>query len=219
MSVKLYTAYRVKPRVAKNPRLLWTWIRDTYERGEKEVANVLRSMYEIGVENVKVDSPEYQRALRNYEDEDLARLSVARDLVYKEYRTQANSSERNPYDFDVSLVIRELDGNLYLLPHCDMMVRDVLNFLRRDTRIEDFSYWNNVDPPDDMRSGAGYRRWKARGKVWDALEPNDNLARWRQFLVMEIMSANRYYQIDPYPAMTKRLRRDRAARTSSTAGT
>lgn len=33
--------------------------------------------------------------------------------------------------------------------------------------IVEFSYWNNTDPPDGMREGAGYRRWVARGKQWD----------------------------------------------------
>lgn len=33
--------------------------------------------------------------------------------------------------------------------------------------LHEFSYWNNVDPPRGFRKGEGYKKWEARGKVWD----------------------------------------------------
>lgn len=31
---------------------------------------------------------------------------------------------------------------------------------------EEYPYWDNTDPPEDMRDGKGYRKWEARGLEW-----------------------------------------------------
>jgi len=39
--------------------------------------------------------------------------------------------------------------------------------------VEDYPYWDNTDPPEGMRDGAGYRRWRRRAKDWKcATEPS-----------------------------------------------
>lgn len=195
MSVKIYTAYCMK-----KPSQLWPFVRDTQRRGEQEVKKVLREMYENFSAGVLTDSEEYQRLTNTGWSDESARLRMAHDAITNGYRDQRTSSYRNPFNFDVSVVIREYKGRLYLIPLCDWMMRDVLDFLKEDPRLEDYSYWDNTDPPEEISR----RAWKQRGKTWWEM---DKGPQWRENLVITICDYPSFYLIDPYLD----IQRERAA--------
>lgn len=56
--------------------------------------------------------------------------------------------------------------------------------------IREFSYWNNTDPPDNMREGAAYRRWKARGKQWDRVALDNG--RWEARMLHIVLPKDGY---------------------------
>ena len=56
--------------------------------------------------------------------------------------------------------------------------------------IKEFGYWNNVDPPDGMRHGAGYRRWKERGKQWDRVALDGD--RWELRMTLMMLPKDSY---------------------------
>jgi hypothetical protein len=165
VSTKVYVAYKIRPEVARDQKRFWAWVRRVHRKGEENIRGVLRTMYEVH----------------------------GRDEVRKGYRDQSTKSERNEFDLDVSIAIRELDGGLYIIPRCDMMMGRVLDFLKRDPALQDFAYWNNTDPPRGMRSGAGYARWEERGKVWEALDVH-----WQEFLVLELMTVSKFSYVEPW---------------------
>lgn len=41
--------------------------------------------------------------------------------------------------------------------------------------IEEFSFWDNTDPPDDMSEGEGYERWVNRGLQWKRVAMDGDL--------------------------------------------
>lgn len=51
---------------------------------------------------------------------------------------------------------------------------------------EDFCYWNNTDPPEGMREGAGYDQWQERGRLWhEILDCKTEYARRVQYVVFD----------------------------------
>lgn len=194
MSTKIYTAYRLK-----SSKDLWPWIHKTRIRGEKEVKKVLTRVLTVMMGEVDPNSQRYQDLVKEGASDFSARMTLASRQVRKEYREQLTSSERDFYDFSVSLSLRELNGRIYIIPQCDMMMRDTLNFLKRDPMLEDFAYWNNADQPKHISK----RAWDARGKIWDALDDMGPQRRWSNCLVLEICSWDKFMYVDPYMDMLR----------------
>jgi hypothetical protein len=212
MSTKVWTAYRLKPSVAKSPAKFWQWVRDTNERGEKEVIKVLRDCYSNIVKSIDPESDEYKENAGYYPVEKRndyrIRLSMAQVRIRKAFKEASVSSFDNPMDLTVDVTIREYRGNLYVIPYANGFVRNTVKFMKRDPRLEDFCYWNNVDPPSYIRTKADYRRWEARGKVWDAI---DNGTRsWRDYLLITICDFKKFEHMDPWLDLTRKsYRRDK----------
>jgi hypothetical protein len=186
VSTKIYVAYRLKKRVK-----LWAWVRKTRTRAVLEVRKELRNLYKMLVEHVDVTSERYKKALDfTKDDEYQARLEVAHENLVKEYRGQVGKAERDLFDFDVSLTLREHRGRVYVIPHCDMLLGKVLDFLKEDEDLEDYAYWDNTDMPEGMRR----KEWKARGLKWRAIDK----AGWGQHLIVSIVEPSGFYLIDPY---------------------
>ena len=198
MSMKVYSAYKLKSEVTDDHAKFWAWVRKTIHRGEREVTKVLRNLYGTMSEEILEDGNEqFQELLKLFEDNYSARLAFCNRKLTQLYKASSLSSERNTFDFDVSIAIREMDGDLYLIPYADMLVKHTLDFLKRDRCLEDFCYWNNTDPPDGMHKGEGYKRWEARGRIWDKIDQRG----WRDYLVVEVCSYAKFSNVDPYMAM------------------
>ncbi len=191
MSTKIYTAYRLR-----KSRDLWPFVRDTRV---KAINNIRKTLLALEPQmEVDVESEDYRRWLKHLSPAGARNQVVAR-ILREGYRAQLGSPDRNFFNFDVNIGVWEYRHRLYLIPFCDSLMRDVLRFLRRDPRLEDFCYFNNTDRPRGISQAA----WDARGIIWDAIDA----AGWHDHIVIDICSHSSYWTIDPFT-----LRRDHAFR-------
>lgn len=196
MSARVNVAFRLRQSAD-----LWPLVHDIRVRAVANCQKVLIELYE-GFATAFDDSGEEQHKFNarvsllkdegmNPEDAGyLARLSMVEDKLRRGYREQVNSPFRNEFHFDVSVVFREHEGRIYLIPYCDMFMRRVLDFLKDDKRLSDYAYWNNVEQPE----GISDRVWKQRGKLWDTLTD-----KWADMLTLDIIDKENFFQIDPSP--------------------
>lgn len=198
MSTKVYVAYKLDPKVTRNHAKFWKWIRETLHRGEQEVAKVIRETYVNLMKDIKEDHEEFQR-LRKEHGDYFSRLTFVHDTMARGFKASTMSHERHLFDFDVTVSIRELKGDLYVIPYADMLVAHTLDFMKEDKRLLDFCYWNNTDPPEGMREGLGYRRWQERGRVWDKLNDNG----WREYLLITVCDFSKFMYVDPWLDMIR----------------
>lgn len=202
MSTRIFTAYRFQGK-AKD---LMPWVRVTRRKAEQEVKKALRDLYAQLSSAVNTDSEEYKKHVADDRSDERARLYMVQKLIREQYKEQATSPYRDLFNFDVSIAIREHKGKFYLIPHCDTQMRDVLNFLKKDPQLTDFSYWNNTDHPEHIP----YAEWQARGRIWDAIDK----AGWLDYLALDIVTWNGFWQIDPFFDLLKeQMEREKAART------
>lgn len=200
MSTKIYTAYRLK-----DSNDFWPFLRDVRRTAIENIRKVLLELFETLLPEVDSASEAYQKALETFKTEDRARAYLVERLITDQYRLQASSSQRDYYDFDVSIAVREHEGRLYLVPYCDMQMRGVLDFLKDDPRLEDFAYWNNSDQPKEVSRA----EWDERQKIWDLIDatpPADTLykASWLDYVAIDICTPQNFWQIQPF---TERLLR------------
>jgi hypothetical protein len=185
VSTKVYTAYRLK-----RSEDLWAFVRDIRRQAMPAIHKVLQELF-LGL------AEELRRADPALSGSDL-RIAAEQRLT-REYRDQLGKGERNTFDFDVNITIREHEGRLYLIPYCDMFMRDVLDFLKDDPRLEDFAYWDNSDQPEDVSDAD----WAARKALWDAMDSGCTIPdqlysdAWSDYLVFEICSYHALWKIKP----------------------
>lgn len=196
MSMKIYTAYRLK-----NSKDLWEFVRDVRRKGARRVRGLLEERFQLLYGSLLVrESPEYTTALRMHPDNAEKAMTLAADLYLSHaYRDQASKHERNIWDFDVSIAIREYKGRLYLIPNVGAGSKGALDFLNRDKRLEDFSYWDNTDKPARIST----KEWNQRRVVWEQLTASYigvnkfYLDNWNDYLVVDICSNQTYWTIKP----------------------
>jgi len=193
VSLRIPRAYRLRKGVD-----MWAFVRDTRKRGEAEVRKALRKVYALAMNEVRTDSDGYRITFAETGSEQRARLLLARARIRDQYAAQLRSHDRNLYDFSVSIAFRERAGYVYLIPHCDMMMRDVLNFLDRDPRLKEYHYQNAADRPDSISA----REWRERRKVW---EPMTDHEPWQDVLVLELCSWGKWPMLDPWLDLAREM--------------
>jgi len=187
MSTKIYNAYRVK-----KSRDLWPLLRDIRRIAEANVRRMINEFYDDVHKDISTKSPLYKaarkRGLNPYE----ARESVTRKVVHRGYRIQSTTMERTLFNFDASVTVREHKGRYYLITYADWFspVGKCFEFLREDPRLEDYHYQNQCDRPKEISA----RAWKAREKVWDAIDE----AGWWDYLSLIICDWDNFRRIDPW---------------------
>lgn len=112
--------------------------------------------------------------------------------MMKKYGEQLTNYQRNPWALDVAVTMRRYRNRFYLVPYCDRacLLRGTLDFMAEDERLEDFSYWNNTDPPDEVSS----QQWAWRGTVWNDLTEHE---RWSEHLTLDIVSWMGWNDVSP----------------------
>lgn len=188
MSTRIAPAFRTKRRDLD----LFTLVRDLRVKGEASARAAVRQLYEKMLDGVDEKSIAYAKAFSVYRDDAMTRIAVVHQAIGESYKRQLGSMERNSFDLDVTIAIREHDGRYYLRPHCDMHMREALDFLREDKRLEDYSYWNNTDPP----KGISWRSWEARSRTWKAIGAGGS--EWRDSLLLQVCSHDVFFYIDPH---------------------
>lgn len=107
------------------------------------------------------------------------------------------SPYRSVFNFDAAVSVRHYEGQVYLRAHTDLI--GVLDFLKRDNRLEDFHYQNSTDKPSRITQKA----WEARRAVWDGMVDSGayevslvlHVCEWDQFTTL-LPSA--YCLVKPY---------------------
>lgn len=109
-----------------------------------------------------------------------------------QYGEQLTKHEKHPWALDVAVTVRTLDGRFYLIPYCEdsCLLSGILKFMETMEELEDFFYWNNTDPPDEVTEP----EWEARGDVWYHFTGGD---RWAEFLTLEIVSWMGWPEVSP----------------------
>ena len=188
MSTKIYTAYRTKDGVD-----IWKLMIGIKMRGRKEVAKVLRTFYH----NLLLDGEKSPKVAREHRDKgEPITPFICSQFVRKLYKDQLGDPRRHPFNFDVSVTVRKKGRRYYLIPYCDMLVNKALDFLKEDVRLEDFSYWDNTDPP----KGFTWASWRRRGRVWYPMLEHE---RWPEFLTIDIMDIDSFTFVEPSLEMMK----------------
>ena len=108
------------------------------------------------------------------------------------YGEQLNHFQRNPWALDVCVTARRCRDRFYLIPYCERtsLLTGCLNFMENDERLDDFSYWNNSDRPEEVTS----QDWTWRATVWNELTVPE---RWAEFLVLDILSWHGWSEVSP----------------------
>lgn len=108
------------------------------------------------------------------------------------YGEQLARYERDLWALDVSVTVRVFDGRYYLIPYCDRvsLVDGVLEFMQDMEELEDFSYWNNTDRPEEV----GEEEWEARASVWWHFSEGEN---WTRYLTLDVLSWETWSEVSP----------------------
>lgn len=199
MSTKIYTAFKVKRKVSNNTITFWKFIRKIRKRGVKEVQSVLRKLYLDYASEIESSDLEVIKAKESYSyNDEKAKLLVAHKRIIQEYKNQQLSQYRNEFDFDVRISIRELDGNLYMIPHCDITMLKALDFLKKEKSIQSYCYWNSTDKPKNISQ----KEWDTRSTVWNKLYSNG----WDNCMEINICNNNSLPYIDPIFDIMKKIK-------------
>jgi hypothetical protein len=194
MSLKVYRAYKLK-----DPSQFWLLVKEFKEEGTKEFRKRITEIYHQLMRKLDTSSGVFQEKLKYWREngrfperaEFRARLDIVRDTLREEYQKSSTSSLRSSFDFDVSFAFREHEGEVYLIPYCDMSLQNVLDFLKKDDRLVDFWYTNQVEKPKKISK----KDWESRRKVWERLTDEDL---WNNVVVLEICNFPMWYLVDPW---------------------
>lgn len=188
MSTKIWVAYKLK-----DPNNLWQFIMDVREKAIKNVEEKLVEFEAKLIPDINENSEEYNKLLELYKDQtnptEKARQMMVEKMMSTEYRKSASSTYREIFDFDVYITFYELDGQIYLIPRADMLMRGALDFLDDHDQLEDFHYQNQTDPPEDIPE----EEYEARGKIWNKIYKNNM---WNS-LKLDILCVDNYYLHSP----------------------
>jgi hypothetical protein len=192
MSTKIYEAYRTKLGVDIGSMV--PHLRKKAEAGAKEC---LRILYEEVAKDVDTTTERFQKILASSKDDRLARLTIAQEVIGREYKAQAASDIRSSFNLDVSLAIRHHEGRFYIIPHVDTSMRNALEFLKHKKKLEAYPYWNNTDKPKNVTE----KQWKLRGDTWRAMFEN-----WQDVLVLHVVDVGSFYMTDiGWPMIRERI--------------
>lgn len=162
MSLKIYTAYKLpNSKVSDFANMVSDFQRN-------KVANFLNEF----IQNINRDPFEewfnesYDRMdLNEFKDNEHALNKLKFDFLIEErVRPASKSSERSPFCIDCGWRLYFDSELAYTMPYGERWIyKDVENIF--PDWIEDFTYWNNTDRPDDISKN----EWQERRDKWDEL--------------------------------------------------
>lgn len=155
MSTKIYNGFRMPKSFDSLNR-----INDEFrEKGSILMNSLLdETVVKMSVRNLDIDIVSQNDTNKNYIMDSLSRIN-------DEYREIKTSSKNNPYfDFEceLSIMIPPSGDHIYLIAYT--CKDEYIRLLESIDGVEEYAYWNNTDPPDDIDEDI----WDQRGKDWDA---------------------------------------------------
>lgn len=161
MSTKIYTGFRFRSHdIFDIQRLVAEWRLELASIHRAELASLLAGMCAETIDRNAIN-PERNAGRNPFRE--------ARQEVRTRQREILGSGHRDPeVDFDFEIAILPYDGRVYGMVFSERS-RWVDLWMEKE-EVEDFSYWDNSDRPDEVSE----KDWKARRMVWDGiLRAND----------------------------------------------
>lgn len=158
MSTKIYLAYRCS--VKKLNEFLLKFREHCFSKVQERIEVLMAAV-----------TPEQ---IRKYYDDKEWNMSYEEFLTKKEkyFRFRhvfVNACEASPnhyrdliFCFDCSLNVWLHKNKAYLIPYGETWI---LNDFKLPEEVEEYPYWNNSDPPENVTN----KQWEARSKNWDAV--------------------------------------------------
>lgn len=193
MSTKIYTAYRLK-----NGKNLWKFIHKSKQQAKEGIEKILMDTYRRWLD----DQEFLEKIVKNYNPEDYTSLAFEMsDYLTRKYKEQVTSPLRTPFNMDVSYTVRESKGRYYIIPYCDGIMRNTLDFLREHEDLEEYSYWDNTDKPEEISQA----KWNKRGDNWEKV-----IEHWDNYVTVEILNLDIMPQINPIFQLLDELKQKKA---------
>lgn len=154
MSTKIYYAYRIK-----KSRFI-----EFLDLAHDQMFYLALGQIKLLMRDIKIDEKEYNNAIKKYAPNNKAKQKRMKrwrqfETVITHCKKAANNIEKSIFDIDCGLNIWLYNQYIYIIPIGPYWISNNLNF---PEWVEDYSYWNNVDPPEDIN----FNKWKKRGDIW-----------------------------------------------------
>ena len=173
MSIKIYEAYRF-PLARLNEFV--THSRAVMMEGFlKKVDELMPFVWKREREDIKAEVAAWKH-MQNAEQEDLERAWRLRAWwkLQEELAKAARSSQKSLYDVEAVWNFWIYGEMVYAIPYGLFK-----NGAKKLGWVEDFSYWNSTDPPDDVSED----EFRARGEVWKKICLDD----WNGLRLMHVV--------------------------------
>lgn len=186
MSTKVYNAF-----VLTDSSQLWPVLRRIRIAAEKAARDRIDDLANLLSSRVSADSHAYKETRnKNLGSDDWEiREHVAWTQLDANYREVSTSLRRSPWDFDVSLSVREHQGNFYLIAHeGDGMRGTLVPVLEAQPELMDFHYQNCTDRPEEVPED----EWASRAAIWGAMTEVDV---WWDYLSLDIVCWGNWWRM------------------------
>lgn len=113
----------------------------------------------------KESAPEYLRSFPEVVD------------LWRQQKAMKAFFDEKLIDLTCGLNVWLYNGMFYIIPYGERFFHDLNNIPSLITSVEDFCYYNNADPPDDIPDD----EWEMREDIWDIIldEKNKEFPCWR----------------------------------------
>lgn len=143
----------------------------------------------------------WRRVIQSFSPPRMVELPKTLDQVRK---LRENYSECG---FHVWVDTREQEAliSLFGLPCYTDKKREGFKPYRFPKWIKEFSWWDNVDPLEGMRSGEGYKRWVARGEQWKRVAVGGD--KWEERMTLVVLPKDGFLDIQLASELIPRFRK------------
>ena len=164
MSTKIYEAYQIE---TKDINLFTELYRkQIFKESKNKIMKILSVLKNKNIEElskkVQFEITDDFRKQKNWEDKFL--LMFIFYNIIKDSKLGTNTS----FNFDSSFNFWICNKFTYIIPYHGCFHKNKLNFLK-NIKIKDFSYFNNVDKPEEIKNSD----WIKRSKIWEQLFSTD----------------------------------------------
>lgn len=203
MSTKIWEAYRLKEGVD-----LWGFVQDIRPKVQKRIT---KKLYEISgnlIERTKEKKDLRVEVLKAYgisdpekSDREITHHETSRWL-FERYREATMQPYKDVWDFDVSIVFVACRGRWLLVPFPGSgLIKGMLDCLKKDKRLEDYHYQDQVDEDEAPCSD---EEWEQRKKDWN--EVLDDAGCFSDKLTLELCCLGQFTRLTPdYHEMLKKI--------------
>jgi hypothetical protein len=187
MSTKIYNAF-----LLSDTSQLWELLRVIRTRGEKSAQERLDYLADGISSSISDSSEAYKQAREQFPA--LSDWAIRESITWKQlddgYKAATVSFYRSPYNFDLNVSVREHQGNLYLIAHEGMGMRNtIVPILQSIPELREYHYQNSTDRPEEIPED----NWEERAQAWNQMAtPYDH---WWDYLLLEIVCWGNWWRI------------------------